>query len=292
MVPKFIENVAARYSMIGDEKYLSDEPVSTSSGSDDGHVHWDFRRTYSSRPWWILGILWIASIVLAVFATVLVTTKNQARDPLGTLASGFTSDFAPAREAARGMRRTFTGSPLFTKERGEFVPDGSPSLKYMGATPEIDQAWQDLERDRYFLLSDEEARETWGEDYTEFWHDDAGGYLGGLDVFHTLHCLDHLRRGLYPDTYHEGTGGGMHQIHCIDHLRQLVQCNADLTVNPSRYYESIHQNYIDSDRTHTCRDFTKVREWASGRVWGEQAVKSRYRNGTVWEDNIMLQHIT
>lgn len=79
--------------MIGDEKYLSDEPVSTSSGSDDGHVHWDFRRTYSSRPWWILGILWIASIVLAVFATVLVTTKNQARDPLGTLASGFTSDF-------------------------------------------------------------------------------------------------------------------------------------------------------------------------------------------------------
>lgn len=96
------------------------------------------------------------------------------------------------------MRRTFTGSPLFTKERGEYVPDGSPSLEYMGATPEIDQAWQDLERgtrlytspgnlselsnhsaDRYFLLSDEEAREAWGDQYTEFWHDDAGGYLGG-----------------------------------------------------------------------------------------------------------------
>lgn len=44
------------------------------------------------------------------------------------------------------MQRTFTGSPLFTKERGQFIPDGSPSLKYMGATPEIDQAWQDLER--------------------------------------------------------------------------------------------------------------------------------------------------
>ncbi len=33
--------------------------------------------------------------------------------------------------------------------------------------------------DRYFLLSDEEARETLGNNYTEFWDDLRGGYLGG-----------------------------------------------------------------------------------------------------------------
>ncbi|KAK5626757.1 hypothetical protein RRF57_002472 [Xylaria bambusicola] len=57
-----------------------------------------------------------------------------------------------------------------------------------------------------------------------------------------------------------------------------------MTVIPTRYYESINQNYIDSDWTHTCRDFSKVREWASSRYNGELAVKPRHRNGTVWED--------
>lgn len=90
---KFLESVTARYSMVGDEKYMSDEPVSTSSGSDDGHVQWDFRRTYSRRPWWILGILWIASIGLSVLATTMVIRKNQAPNPLGTLASGFETEF-------------------------------------------------------------------------------------------------------------------------------------------------------------------------------------------------------
>lgn len=33
--------------------------------------------------------------------------------------------------------------------------------------------------DRYFLLTDDEARETLGENYTEFWDEPRGGYLGG-----------------------------------------------------------------------------------------------------------------
>lgn len=82
----------------------------------------------------------------------------------------------------------------------------------------------------------------------------------------------------------DGIHGDMHQIHCIDHIRQMIQCNADMTVIPTRWYDSIHQNYIDSDRTHTCRDFGKVREWASSRYSGPSAVKPRHPNGTLWEN--------
>lgn len=108
MMPKFLESVAARYTSIGDEKYMSDEPVSTSSESEDGHVNWEFRRTNSSRRWWVLGVLWISSIALAVFATVMITAKSQSRDPLGTLASGFTSDFGESTSCNRLRKYVMT----------------------------------------------------------------------------------------------------------------------------------------------------------------------------------------
>jgi hypothetical protein len=49
-------------------------------------------------------------------------------------------------------------------------------------------------------------------------------------------------------------------------------CNSDLTPIPSRFYPSIDQNYIDSDRPHTCRNFAKVRDWVSERYNGTLAV--------------------
>jgi hypothetical protein len=59
------------------------------------------------------------------------------------------------------------------------------------------------------LITDEEAFNAWGEGYTEFWVDAAGGYIAGqvlvklmeknitddmlwlsrLDMMHTLHCV-------------------------------------------------------------------------------------------------------
>ena len=31
--------------------------------------------------------------------------------------------------------------------------------------------------DRYFLLTEDEAHEAWGEEYKEFWNEQRGGYL-------------------------------------------------------------------------------------------------------------------
>jgi hypothetical protein len=110
----------------------------------------------------------------------------------------YISPLVPARVAASGLQRKFTGSPLFNEEKGEYFPDDSPSLEYIGSSPAVDHAWKELVKrrrlqnlvrnaknitndraDRYFLLTDEEAQETWGDEYIEFWNEEAGGYLGG-----------------------------------------------------------------------------------------------------------------
>ncbi|KAI1328859.1 hypothetical protein F5Y16DRAFT_409571 [Xylariaceae sp. FL0255] len=278
-----------RYLQIGDERYLSDVTEDGSSEADVDTVQWGILqktyRTSRKTSWLILGGLWILSIILTAMVAVFLTLKSRARDPLGTLASGYASDFGPAIVAASSVQRTFTGSPLFDDVHGEYIPSDSPSMKYIGSGPAVDKAWRELSQNRYFLLTDEEAKEAWGEGYTEFWNDEFGGYAGGLDMFHTLHCLDHLRMSFYPDKYvFDELHGDMHQIHCVDHLRQMIQCNSDMTVIPTVWYESIGQNYINSDRTHTCRDFTKVREWATSRFTGDLEVMPRYRNGTPWEN--------
>ncbi|KAI1148706.1 hypothetical protein F4825DRAFT_454176 [Nemania diffusa] len=275
----------AKYSQIEEEKYLSDEPDSASSESEADPLRWGLlQQTYRNgkkTPWLIIGILWPLSIILTAVTTMFITSKLQAHDPLGTLASGYSTDFRPARIAANSVERTFTGSPSFDKERGEYIPSHSPSLEYIGSSPQVNKAWAELIKNRYFLLTDDEARETLGENYTEFWDEPRGGYLGGLDMFHTLHCLDHIRMSLYPDKYDLHAHDHIHQVHCVDHLRQLIQCSSDMTIIPTRYFESVGHNYIDSNRPHTCRDFTKIREWASNRYNGELAVRPRYRNGTL-----------
>lgn len=63
--------------------------------------------------------------------------------------------------------------------------------------------------------------------------------------------------------------------HCINHLRQMIMCNADITPIPTRWYGGINQNYIDSNRPHTCRNFGKLRAWVSERYNGSLAVPSQ-----------------
>ena len=101
-------------------------------------------------------------------------------------------------------------------------------------------------------------------------------------MLHSLHCVNHLRMWLYPETYpHDPVDGITHQAHCIDHLRQLLMCNADLTPVPTQYYPGLERNYINSSRPHTCRDFSRIREWATERFNGSTAVKPRNRDGAL-----------
>lgn len=79
-----------------------------------------------------------------------------------------------------------------------WIPNPSP-IQYFGRpSVEIDQAWEDLigrktrtnsftetidllmmTAERYFLVSEEEAKATWPDHYEEYWHEKEGGYYTG-----------------------------------------------------------------------------------------------------------------
>jgi hypothetical protein len=69
--------------------------------------------------------------------------------------------------------------------------------------------------------------------------------------------------------------------HCIDHLRQLVQCQGDITPIPTRFRDGIGRNYIDSDRWHTCRDWSSITQWVEKRYTESQKVVAEQTKGRV-----------
>lgn len=227
----------------------------------------------------LLAVLWTLSIALAITCTHLWTISRLRGNFHGGFADGFETELRDARSAIRLEERQFYGSLDFNGHHG-FIPLNSPSLKYVGSSPDVDHAWEALTRDRYFLLSDEEAYEAYGSNPSIYWNVHHGGYIAGLDALHTLHCLNHLRMSIYPDVYaQDPIDGPMHKAHCVDHLRQLIMCNADLTPVPTQFFTGLERNYINSSRVHTCRDFSRIREWAAERFNGSTAVKPRNRDG-------------
>jgi hypothetical protein len=99
---------------------------------------------------------------------------------------------------------------------------------------------------------------------------------------HLLHCLNFIRQEFNPERYHNSQHAHahahvdptLHRDHCIEAIRQSLMCNADLTPIPSRYYEALGQNYIDTNRPHVCRNWGSIRSWVNERVNGSLEVKA------------------
>lgn len=104
-----------------------------------------------------------------------------------------------------------------------------------------------------------------------------------LDVWHELHCLNDLRKVLYPEVYggldalkldngtiNRETDMFRHWDHCVDSIRQTLMCHAD--VSPIPFHINVPANTGIFPRlatTHTCRNFTKIQEWSKEHWAGE-----------------------
>lgn len=165
-----------------------------------------------------------------------------------------------------------TGYKLHNPSEPEYV--GPPN-------DDMDEAWETLLKGRYFTITDEEAVATFGPSHQVHNHSNVG-YLMGLDVYHTLHCVDQLRRML--DREHYFGPGKMkypergHRDHCLDHIRQQLMCHADLTPIPVIWYEGHGRSFVQSDVVHTCRNWGALQKFMHTRadlteVWAERRVK-------------------
>ncbi|ETI25970.1 hypothetical protein G647_02747 [Cladophialophora carrionii CBS 160.54] len=208
---------------------------------------------------------------------------QRSAPTLGSFDRGWATDFITVRSEIKAEQITFNGSPAFDENKTMFVPNPDP-VRYVGPpSPEIDKNWEKLTWGRYFLITEEEARASWGEEIEEYWDEQRGGYVTGLDVFHTLHCLDNMRKALHPEYYGDGKANknhDMHQDHCIEHMRQFIMCSGDMTPIPTKYYPALGRNYVDSDRPHTCRNFEQLRQWMVDRYEGPTAVQPSTRSAS------------
>ncbi|KAL9624357.1 MAG: hypothetical protein Q9160_001319 [Pyrenula sp. 1 TL-2023] len=228
---------------------------------------------------------WILSAVLFILLGVSWVFQFSSKSGGASFEHGFNTELIPAKPHIQLHKVRYRGTPIFDENGDEYVQYLPGETKYVGEpSDEIDEAWNQLTKRRFFLLSEEEARIQFGPKYKRYWNEGWGGYAASLDMFHTLHCLDHIRKSLYPEHYHQKSlHGWIHNGHCIDHIRQQIMCQGDLTPLPSQYFESVGENYLDSDREHTCRDFSQIREWVHLRynqsLTGEEEWTGYYKPG-------------
>ncbi|KAH8807268.1 hypothetical protein F5884DRAFT_880154 [Xylogone sp. PMI_703] len=258
-----------RYSLASDD----DETSGSESHSflpEKAHIH-----PRSSSTWYLV-IPWIVlTVAFACLSLYLYVTTRPSY--LGKFETGWKTDFGPARQHISTEQVVFTGSPAFDLDLNYYVPHPDP-IKYVGdPSPDIDNAWEELTWGRYILITEEEARSSLADqfgDIQQFWSPKRGGYIGGLDMFHTLHCLNRLRKELNPEYYPmtPHPNHKIHQSHCIEQIRQYIMCAGDMSLTPTRYNPSLGRSYIESDVKHTCRNFGALRQFLSDRFNGSKAV--------------------
>ncbi|KAF7340040.1 hypothetical protein MVEN_01922000 [Mycena venus] len=127
---------------------------------------------------------------------------------------------------------------------------------------EVDKAWEGLYEFAYSKIPRNQAVRLTNKTYPIL-GDKPATYMLALDVFHELHCLDEIRKAMYPEHYPHTTEGinTNHMRHCLSSLRQSIMCTADISTIVWQWSEKSKAAKERSDILHTCRDFGKIQEW-------------------------------
>ena len=95
--------------------------------------------------------------------------------------------------------------------------------------------------------------------------DEKGGYLATLDVFHTLHCVNKIRKSYYSDYYHDPNplaDQQEHFDHCIDLLRQVIMCHGDVSLHTYEWKDDYRWPWPSMQTEHQCRNWDKLVAWS------------------------------
>ncbi|KAI1349996.1 hypothetical protein F5Y01DRAFT_316149 [Xylaria sp. FL0043] len=224
----------------------------------------------------------IVSVTLNIFLGFLglfSLTHGHKSANEATYELGFATDLEPAKNEIELVFQRFSGGVKLDTE-GHFFTDDE-GREFVGSPdPAIDKAWEMLLEG--LNLDFDKTEVDLGE--STFQWPESGFYFSGLDVFHSLHCLNRLRQAMYPDYYihtfdkPNDPSRLDHINHCINHIRQSLQCHADLT--PMEWQLEGSKVILKTDTPHTCRDFEKIHAWARSHRTRFEEIQS-WRNASL-----------
>lgn len=167
--------------------------------------------------------------------------------------------YSPAQDALEYETRVFHES--FGKDI---------SIYQQPPSPEVDKAWDELYNFGVTKIPKSIASNLVNKTYRI--PGDEEHYVIELDVFHELHCLNMLRKALYPEYYppikvfasptENHLFGVMHRGHCIESIRQSLMCSVDISPIVWQWVDRVQEVRVVGNIIHTCRSFDKVRDWA------------------------------
>ncbi|KAF2964095.1 hypothetical protein GQX73_g9468 [Xylaria multiplex] len=227
----------------------------------------------------LLLIISISFNIFLGFLGLFSITHGQCSISRESYELGFASDLEPAKSEIELVVRSFSGGVELDSE-GHLLVD-QEGQEYVGIPkPSIDKAWEELLGG--LNLDFDKSEVDLGE--STFRWPESGFYFSGLDVYHSLHCLNRLRQAIYPDYYvhifdrPNDPSRVDHIGHCINHIRQSLQCHADLT--PMEWKLDGSKVILKTDTPHTCRNFDKIHAWATSHRTQFENIQS-WRNATL-----------
>ncbi|KAI1119895.1 hypothetical protein F5Y10DRAFT_259447 [Nemania abortiva] len=206
-------------------------------------------------------------------------SPTPTKDPSSQTAA-FTMGKAPALEKVGKISETITFNGTFDFPS---VYRGYPNV-------DVDAAWKRITKVGPFSLTAEDVIKMGksAEECSKLPEELGGGYMGTVEVFHQLHCLDMIRKYTYLDYYlHKNRdywGNPLMRVHidhCIEMLRQVLMCNSDLGVITYNFVEIRPEAWPDFNTVHRCRNFEDVLNWyherelhTTGSKYGTQITKT------------------
>ncbi|KAL7910457.1 hypothetical protein GGI35DRAFT_367654 [Trichoderma velutinum] len=179
----------------------------------------------------------------------------------------YPTDFEPMKRYISYHKVRFT-SPIYLNANGTFERhlQNHNAPQYVGApSDELNRNWDALLDGRYFRLTEDEVKSL-NEDrklpsLSAMIKKGESFYFGGIDMLHSLHCLNEIRKHLDPD-FTDYTSPfpeikQLHMDHCIEQLRQSLLCHGDttpVTLKPILQDTSTPGLLGETERMHTCRN--------------------------------------
>ncbi|KAI6804059.1 hypothetical protein KC363_g6449 [Hortaea werneckii] len=141
-------------------------------------------------------------------------------------------------------------------------------------SPEVDAAWERISSLLPHVVSTEEVVKL-GKDpsKTARWPADWGfgpdAHIAELDVLHTIHCLNAIRRDVhwqyyFKDEYPDGSFPELHRVHtdhCIHIVLQNLMCSATADIITQPWVEGQLHPFPDFNVNKKCRDFETLLSW-------------------------------